>query len=307
MKKILCFTMLLFAVGVFCGCSTEKNIENYDTAYNAKADFSIKIGESLESVENKIKDLSHEKIEHENGFAYEFREDDNMRFEIYFENDAVKTFGFAPYYEDEEAAVGDCDWFFKGNISAQTTKKEMDASFGVPTLEFSSEDSSEGRYQCEYAFTDDFSLLTKDKYEKSGKAVSAYQGKAYFYDNKLQYFFLGKTGDAADWESVRNTEKDISISLGETEESLKERLSEEEYTMSESFMDSESRQSTRYELRDGDNMILVIDFLDGILSGIMMYPSLWYDMKVDSLSTQETIDAALNAKCDWYFKDDITA
>lgn len=97
MKKALCFVMLLFMCGICWGCGQgesgiAKNTVDYDTAYHAKADISIKIGESLESVGEKIKDLSPERTEGENGLKYMFREDDDMEFYIYF----MKTRGLKP-------------------------------------------------------------------------------------------------------------------------------------------------------------------------------------------------------------------
>ena len=97
MKKIFYFATLLLMCGICWGCGQgesgiAKNTEDYDTAYHAKADISIKIGESLESVGEKIKDLSPERTEGENGLKYMFREDDDMEFYIYF----MKTRGLKP-------------------------------------------------------------------------------------------------------------------------------------------------------------------------------------------------------------------
>lgn len=111
--------------------------------------------------------------------------------------------------------------------------------------------------------------------------------------------------NTAAWGSIYNPEKDISISLGDTEESLKEKLSAEQYRLGESYVDSEGRACIRYELRDGDNMVMLVDFADAKVTGIAMFPSLWYDMEVSSI--QESIDAALGAKCPWLFKDSVTA
>ncbi|MEG0999155.1 MAG: hypothetical protein RSC99_03740 [Clostridiales bacterium] len=207
MKKVSIFLILLFLLLFLSSCGQiatikGKNID-YGNAYNIKTGVNITLDESVASVNKKFNKDEYQRIDNEDGsYRYVLKENSYVVFGISFISDKVSGFGFIPQADgyDSQAVLDmsllETDWCFKGGISIKTSKEEVDKSFGIPSLEYT---DNKGTYQCEYGFTEDFSIIPKEdygvSYKRNSPHIQKYRATILYQKDQLWAIDIGKLGN----------------------------------------------------------------------------------------------------------------